>query len=234
MILHADKIAASGQTFRAWVDKDQTHFISAGEYAIVEKNGTFTSTNDKYFHNYFDLDTDYTDIQGKLNLPLEIIKAGQGMRILRADYIEMVISFIISANNNIKRIKQIIAKLCEQYGEARTFGKIRYHAFPTLEKLSTINVNKFITLGCGYRAPYLVKAIQQLSTNTPLTSIMGVGPKVAACVKLFALHQLDVVPVDTHIQKSIDDGLTPTGEYAGVAQQYIFYCMTNKTTMCNG
>ena len=152
----------------------------------------------------------------------------------------MVLSFIISANNNIKRFTKTINAICQKYGTQTDCG---YWSFPNLEQCLQIKETDFKRFGCGYRAPYLVKAIQQLKQlnfnqlqklenhelQRTLLAIYGVGPKVAACIMLFAFHRLDVAPVDTWIKKAIAQ-LSPEeqnnilcGPYAGIAQQYIFY-----------
>jgi N-glycosylase/DNA lyase len=237
------KIANSGQVFRADIKDDGVHFISADNYAVIV-NEKIYSTNDDYFYNYFDFDTDYGKIESAL-------KMGQGLRILYADFVETVISFIISANNNIKRIKKTVAGLCEKYGKPRKFGEIIYRAFPTLEMLKTITADEWHKLGCGYRSPYLVKAVIELSIMDfnelnkldndklykQIIRLHGVGDKVARCIMLFAFHRMDIVPVDTRIMqrarqfidtknktaKTVAEALQRYfGKYAGVAQQYIF------------
>ena len=185
--------------------------------------------NSDWLWNYFDLDTDYNAIKLELmqyNALHEPMKAGGGIRILRQPFIETVICFIISANNNIKRFTKTIEQI----------------DFENLEKYTEEDFKK---MGCGYRAPYLVKAIKQLkemnvdklskldnaALKKQLLTLTGVGPKVCACIMLFAggLHRLDVAPVDTWIGKSIemlgenDKAAIFNHKYAGVAQQYIFY-----------
>jgi N-glycosylase/DNA lyase len=173
--------------------------------------------------NYIDFCTDYAPIRAFLSRfkpLLAPISHGFGLRILRQPFHECVISFIISANNNIKRFSKIIEKI----------------DFKNLEKYTEID---FKNLGCGYRAAYLVRAVKQISTmdfeelnkmpnddlRKTLMTISGVGRKVADCVMLFSFHRLDVAPVDTWIKKAQDTGIdfSQYGKYAGVAQQYIFY-----------
>lgn len=208
-----------GQIFReppceVLVEKDRIVIAATG------------SRNSKWLWDYFDLDTDYSVIKKELLLfkPLrEPMATGGGIRILRQPFHETVVSFIISANNNIKRFEKIIARI----------------DFENLEKYSE---EDFKNLGCGYRAPYLVKAIKQLSAmdadtlsevdnatlRKRLMELSGVGRKVADCIMLFAFHRLDNVPVDVHIGRAIEH-LGANGDeifkhrYAGVAQQYIFF-----------
>jgi len=239
-------IANSGQVFRSNVTPKGVEFISGAEYALVRGDDIIETTNDAYFRNYFDLSTDYEKMP--LKLPEIVKKSCCGLRILNGDIIEIIISFIISANNNIKRIRATINRLCEKYG--KNCGN--YFAFPTLDKLSKITETDFSKLGCGYRSPYLVKTIKILTTinlsnwqklsndelYNQLIALSGVGDKVARCIMLFAFHRLDIIPVDTWIIKNADKFIknpakspksvalqlqSHFGRFGGVAQQYIFY-----------
>ncbi|MDR0462264.1 MAG: hypothetical protein LBG88_02950 [Christensenellaceae bacterium] len=195
-------------------------------YKIRNSGQIFTdppeSTPDWFWH-YFDMDTDYDTINRELSRFPELvpaIAAGAGIRILRQPFTQCVVSFIISANNNIKRFSKTIEQI----------------DFNNLDKYTE---KDFTDMGCGYRAPYLAKAVKQLKgldyaelcklDNTALRktlmSISGVGRKVADCVMLFAFHRLDVAPVDTWIEKAQEHGInfSTFGKYAGVAQQYVFY-----------
>ncbi|MDR0850531.1 MAG: hypothetical protein LBN07_03545 [Christensenellaceae bacterium] len=224
------------------------------------------SSNTDYFYNYFDLDTDYDEIKRQLlgidydsqitglgtemaqNEPemsgyeymSAVIECGSGIRILRQDLFEVIISFIISANNNIKRIQGIIERMCSGLG-TKMEG---FYAFPTLEQLLKADISFFEKIGAGYRAKYLYEATRQLAgeyndilVKTParerILQIMGVGPKVANCIMLFAFHRLDTAPVDVHIKRAIESmgkikaDVIFNHKYAGVAQQYIFYSVQN-------
>ncbi len=205
-----------------------------------------------YFYRYFDLDTNYADIKQHLlqyDMLKPAIEYGQGIRILKQDLFEMIISFIISANNNIKRIQTIIEKICEVFG--KDMGE--YYAFPTLEQLKGADEQFYKSIGAGYRSAYLVKVVSQLENkvvdidgcdNVPteslrqqLIALSGVGPKVADCILLFGAGRKNVFPVDTWIQKVYNDQNNTSrtreqisryfvdiyGDFAGYAQQYFFY-----------
>jgi len=162
--------------------------------------------------NYFDMDTDYDAIKKELEIESDVT-----LRILRQPFVPCVISFVISANNNIKRISKIIEKI----------------DFAKLEKYS---VDDFEDIGCGYRSKHLYWTVRHLKNldfaelakmsneelHKTLCTISGVGPKVANCVMLFAFHRLDVVPIDVHIRR-VKDKIPAGHRYAGVAQQYLFY-----------
>lgn len=178
-------------------------------------------TNDvEYFVNYFDLATNYSNIKQKLaqyGVLKPMLEFAYGIRILRQDAFEMIVDFLISANNNIKRIQLIIEKICQKFGsfvEAENF-----YAFPTREQLLKASVEDFKSLGLGYRAQYLYNLIRQLEnfdydfiTNNSsekclpiLLKLSGVGPKIADCILLFGFHKADVFPVDTWIIKVYND-----------------------------
>ena len=238
-------ILHSGQVFRYWQTEDGWLVMSGQHWANISvnhKQAIINCDNAEYFYQYFDFDTDYQVIKNTMTAPklYNALNNGGGIRILHGDFVEMVLSFIISANNNIKRFTKTINQLCEEYGDMTHCG---VHAFPTVSQCTIITEDDFKRLGCGYRAPYLVQAVQQLmkldynylselpndKLRQELLKISGVGPKVAACIMLFAFHRLDVAPVDTWIKKAIAQ-LSPQeqkiilyGPYAGIAQQYIFY-----------
>ena len=203
-----------------------------------------------FFEDYFDLKNDYGRIKTSL-ASFEIlhkpIKFGHGIRILKQDLFEMLISFIVSANNNIKRIKLILGRLREKLGEKTENG----FAFPTLSKMREKGEEFYKEIGCGYRAPYLKKVVWQIEEGTleswqilptqelrkKLLSLCGVGPKVADCILLFGYGRGDVFPVDTWIHQMYNTFYPPIdnreqirsnlvdefGQLAGYAQQYLFY-----------
>lgn len=246
-------ILECGQVFR-FKPMDFGYRVCANEHKAdiyCQKGGTkILCENKNYFIKYFDLETNYAIIKSQLdkqNLS-DAIKYGAGIRILKQDPLETIISFIISANNNIPRIKNTIEKLCEGYGTKCS----DYYAFPTLQQLSTIPLEFFKSIGCGYRSEYLVDAIQklkdydfellsQLKTSDlrqELLKLKGVGRKVSDCILLFGFGKTDVFPTDTWIEKVYKDEFGENnlsavkisefyanrfGNLAGYAQQYMFY-----------
>lgn len=184
------------------------------------------------------------------------ITHGKGMHLLRQEPFETLISFILSANNHIPRIKSLVEKLALHYGEK--IGVDAY-AFPTPEELSRATLEELRTLGLGYRDKYVLDAARKVSSgeidldkiyalnsadgSKELQKIMGVGKKVAYCILLFCYGKRDNFPVDTWIKQAL--GLYypekmkefPTaeaffsgyfGEDAGLAQQYLFHYMRTK------
>ncbi len=238
-------ILHSGQIFRYWQTKQGWVVLSGVHWAeIIIENGqtTIKCDDSQYFYDFFDFETDYEKIKKTMTISKikNALQFGQGIRILRGDFFEIVLTFIISANNNIKRFTKTINAFCEKYGIRLACG---YYGFPKLTQCFKLTVEDFNSLGCGYRSQYLVEAIGQLKnldfnilqtlTNEELylelLQIKGVGPKVASCIMLFCFHRLDVAPVDTWIKKAIaqltdkEQELILHSKYSGVAQQYIFY-----------
>jgi len=176
------------------------------------------------------------------------------MRILRQQPWEALVSFIISQNNNITRIKGIIERICAKCGSELVYDNNVYYAFPTAEELKDMHESDYAALGCGYRASYLDKTVHDMldgkidldglksigyeNARAELIKLKGVGPKVADCIALFGLNYLDAFPVDTWIKKVMEAlylkksatnkeisefAHLAFGEYAGIAQQYLFY-----------
>lgn len=248
------QILECGQVFCYIKNQDNYEIYSGEKYAkiIENENNVEIITDDvNYFVNYFDLQTDYAKLKSMFMSKYPNIKKaiefGSGIRILKQDPFETIIGFIISANNNIKRIQKSMFAIRQNYGD-----KIgNYYTFPTKQKLLLATEQDFKNMGVGYRAKYLVEAVKQLQgfdfdkmykmstkeLNEKLLSIMGVGQKVADCIMLFAFAKGDVFPVDTWIEKvyctyfeeehnrvTIRKKLLENfGEYSGYIQQYLFY-----------
>ena len=177
--------------------------------------------------DYFDLERDYELIKNKLekvdNNMKESIKYGTGIRILNQDLWETIISFIISANNNIPRIKGIIERLSENYGDKIVYNGKEYFTFPTPKQLENVSVEEFRKLGLGFRDIRLYETtklvlnkevdIENLhnikDTNIvrdELLKLSGVGPKVADCILLFStLKRFDVFPIDVWVRRVMND-----------------------------
>ncbi len=244
-----------GEAFR-WAEQEDGSWSGAayGKYLnIKEENGNFilkdTSLEDfeNVWRNYFDLDRDYAAICAKLKedeLVRETIDEYYGIRILNQEPWEALVSFVISQQNNIKRIKGIIKRLCDTYGEKICDG---WHAFPTSKTLSKLSVEDFEALGLGYRAKYLkkladdvesgvidlaaIKAMDLDDAKKTLLSIYGVGEKVANCALLFGFQFIRCFPVDVWMKRVLQyypDGLPECfSGYEGIAQQYLFHWARN-------
>lgn len=193
---------------------------------------------------FLDLDTDYVSVNeilsGDETLKSAISYAG-GIRIIRQPKWEALCSFILSQNNNIKRISGIIERLCECFGES--VGNGRY-SFPSAEVLATLTAEDLAPVRSGFRAKYVIDAAKKVvskevdldkidaldtdSAREELMKITGVGPKVADCTLLFGFHKLDAFPKDVWIKKVLQQ-YYPEGfpefakKYGGIAQQYLFH-----------
>lgn len=202
------------------------------------------------WRSYLDLDTDYEAIRSEL-LAIEprLSSAAErcgSVRILRQETWEALCCFVVSQNNNISRIRGIVERLCKLCAEPAEGGG---YAFPKAEKVAELSVEQLREIGCGYRAEYIIAVARAVSSGEfdieqlrgipvdearkQLVSLHGVGPKVADCVLLFGLHRLDCFPVDVWIKRALEGEFKNTAlqhsPYAGVAQQYIFEYIREKT-----
>ena len=256
------QIADSGQCFRMLpAEEANTYTVISGPHFLkAAQDGqtvTFFCEPEElpFWERYFDLDTDYDAFRKAINPRDAYLKQaadfGQGVRILRQDLWEMIITFLISQQNNISRIRGCVERLCEAYGEKKTSEEKEYYAFPTPEQLAGASEENLRKLGMGYRARYIVETTRSIldgeisleriyrfryyrRAKQELMKLSGVGEKVADCICLFALHHMDAFPVDTHIRQVLDEHYRrgfPNRRYHGVRgimQQYIFYYELNK------
>ena len=228
---------AMGKAARLWCKNDSVFIsCSAEDYEAV-------------WRDYFDIDRDYGAIFREIAsvdpFMEKAVEFGRGIRIIRQDKWEALCSFIISQNNNIPRIKKIIASLCKKFGDEIKFEEKTFHTFPPASRIAELTAEELASIRCGYRAEYIIAAakavvsgginLEALAQKTAsesraaLKKICGVGDKVADCVLLFGLHMLDVFPRDVWINRAIkqiygsdfDPGIF--GPYAGIAQQCIFF-----------
>lgn len=251
-----------GQAFRWKCDENGVWSGIAGrKFLSLEKSedGTvvlYNTTEEEfngYWKNYFDLDRDYLEIKKQLSQNETLKNACEysyGIRILNQEPFETLCSFIISQNNNISRIKGIVERLCENFGEKIEGG----YAFPTAEKMATLTVDDLAPLRSGFRAKYLIDAATKVANGEvdlyhlryfplekardELMKIKGVGPKVADCALLFSHHQDKAFPKDVWIKRAMETlfgGELPdcAKDYAGIAQQYIFFYARDTKLLTN-
>lgn len=180
----------------------------------------------KVINDYFDFDTDYNKIKKELSNVDEYLKEsiefGSGIRILNQDLWETIISFIISANNNIPRIKGIIERISKKYGNEIEWNNEKYYTFPTPKQLSKASVEDLRALGLGFRDKRvydttkiilnneisLKELIEEKDVNIlreKLLTLPGVGPKVADCIMLFGLKRFEVFPIDVWVRRVMND-----------------------------
>lgn len=240
-----------GQCFR-WKDSGNGSFsgVVRGKAVSVGIDGdrliiTNASEDDRaMWHDYFDLDLDYGEARKRIadlhSTMREAARFAPGIRILRQEPFEALISFIISQNNNIKRISGIVDRLCENFGEPIGGG----YAFPTAGRLAALEPDDLAPIRAGFRHRYIIDAARKVHSGQidleklrelpyaeaqrELMTITGVGVKVADCVLLYGLHRMDSFPMDVWMKRAmatlfsdIDPALF--GKYAGIAQQYIYH-----------
>lgn len=190
--------------------------------------GVSSSENfEEEINKYFDLDRDYEEIKEKLSKIDDNMKTsieyGKGIRILNQELWETIISFIISANNNIPRIKGIIERLSKNYGKKIEWNGKEYYTFPTPEELKDVTVEEYRSLGLGFRDIRLYETtkmilekevdLEELQNNPntievreKLLTLSGVGPKVADCILLFSsLKRFEVFPIDVWVRRVMND-----------------------------
>ncbi len=260
------QIAESGQCFRMnCLEEGRYSLIAFGRYLelhqveedVVEINCSDTEY-EEIWKDYFDLDYDYghlTDTlkNGKDPFLRSAAEYGKGIRILRQDFFEMMISFILSQNKNIPAIKSSVEALCQKYGsriEGISGRKDGIYAFPTPWQLAKATKEELRELKVGYRDEYILQAAQavvngQIDSNKiksysyveafdALRRIHGIGEKVANCICLYGLHHIEVFPIDVWIKRILEEvyhndfDLQLYQGHAGIIQQYMFYYMRNK------
>ena len=177
--------------------------------------------------DYFDLKRDYSKIKKELSKidtnVKESIKYGEGIRILNQELFETILSFIISANNNIPRIKGIIERISKKYGDEIKWKGKSYYTFPTLEQLKNVTIEDYRNLGAGFRDKRLYETVNilyeqkvdtkkwyqekdTLKVREELLTLSGVGPKVADCILLFSdLKRFDVFPIDVWVRRVMNE-----------------------------
>lgn len=258
------KSCACGQAFR-WTqnEKDGSWSCMLRSHPVIAKQNETEliiapckSGEEDGLIKYFDLERDYSKIESMLaeNERLSVcLNDASGIRVFNQDPFEALISFIISANNNIKRISGIIDRLCKYCGECIKLYDDVFYAFPSPERIAELSISELKEIGTGYRAPYIKASAQRIADGYDLEKLRdislanarkelltfpGVGPKVADCILLFSLGHTDAFPVDVWIGRAMKelffDSEPPTkaelnrviesiGSCSGIVQQYIFY-----------
>lgn len=257
------KIADSGQCFRAKeIEPGFFRFITGKHFVYirqVDKNSFYVECSEheweRIWEKYFDFETNYMAIRYEIQKFAETISFGNylnaaadfgaGIRILRQEPFETLVSFIISQRKSIPAIKKSVELICDGFGEIIHTPYEDLRAFPTPEKLSVATILGLSHCALGYRGSYVRDAIEKVRLNVvdledlphsknedmlnELKEIKGVGDKIANCVALYAYHRLNISPVDVWIKRAIDEDFhgvnifAEFGEHAGVLQQYIFY-----------
>ena len=257
-----ERSCACGQSFRWKKDGDGFVAPALGRVVRVCQNDCDISIypckkgEEKDWLAYFDLDRDYAAIEKRLSVDEQLsmcIGSASGIRVFAQEPFETLITFIISANNNIGRIAGIVERLCALCGEKAELDGKEYYLFPKPESIAALEESELVRIGSGYRAPYIKKSAAIIAGGYQLEKLRdmpldiarkellkfpGVGPKVADCVLLFGLGHTDTFHVDVWIGRAMSeiyfDGESPKkkqleaairalGSESGIVQQYIFH-----------
>lgn len=230
-----------GQCFR-WKREENGNYIGValGKVIEVEKRNNdvlLYNTSQKDFKeiwaDYFDLYRDYDEIKNILGEDPTLKKAvefGRGIRLLKQDPFELIISFIISANNRIPMIKKAIKNISEKWGEPIEYKEKTYYSFPKLDRLKEASLEELASCGTGFRNKYIVDTVQKIYCNgtegkqnydesydidwirmqeaevchRELQKFMGIGPKVADCIMLFSMQKYSAFPVDVWVKRAMN------------------------------
>lgn len=221
-----------GQSFR-WIRQEDGSYTGVARGRVVNmkydagalliQNSNLQDFKDIWY-DYLDLGTDYSEIKARLDkddMMHEAIKFGYGIRLLRQELWETLISFIISANNRIPRIMKTVGVISKVYGDELQFDGQSYYSFPGVEKLSGSSVEELDVCRGGFRCKYIIqssrmigegkvnlKELAGMSTDQARDELMklpGVGPKVADCVLLFSGTKQDVFPIDVWIKRVMEE-----------------------------
>ena len=254
----------SGQCFRIYSEEDGSYTCIISDRVInVKQIGDILHVKSNDMNNieeviryYFDLDNSYGEMNKIIScdevMSLCVSKC-KGYKILRQNGFEMCISYIISQNNNVKRISKSIDMLCKNRGKKIIFMNKEYYLFPEYNDIKDITSEELKRYGVGFRDKYIidflnnydnVKDIDNLSTEeafNKLIKIKGIGTKVASCILLFGYYRFDVFPIDTWVRKFISSKYNISDdvkniynftkekfkEYSGLAIQYMYHSERN-------
>lgn len=256
-----DHIFDCGQCFR-WKKEENGSYtgVAKGKIANMSfEDGTLIIDNstekdfNEIWKSYLDLDRNYGEIKEFLKANDQVIndaiEYGQGIRILQQDVWEAIVSFIISQNNHIPRIKGCIDNLSKEFGSfVGNYKGVDYYSLPSPEKLASLSEEELAPVKLGYRAKYLIETGKQVTEKgmpknyEEVLALTGVGPKVANCICLFGLAKMDSFPIDVWVKRVMNKlygfeekdvkGMEAFakerfGDLGGIAQQYLFYYMRN-------
>ena len=218
-----------GQCFR-WQKIDENEYIGVIKDRVLkvrqEENRLYISSNiiknlEEVVKEYFDLNKDYTRIEKDISCidkhVREAVKNSSGIRILNQDFFETLISYIISANNNIKRISKSVNEISKKYGKKVIFEGNDYYLFPTPKELRNVTIKEYRECGVGFRDSYIFNTVKEINDGDfDISSInkldtkdlreillkrKGVGPKVADCILLFSCKKGEVFPIDVWVER---------------------------------
>ncbi len=255
-----------GQCFR-WKALNDNEYVGVIEDRAIrikqDGDKVFIWSNEKrnlkaVVENYFDFNKNYEAIEAEIakidkNIARSL-KFSSGIHILNQPLFETIISYIISANNNIKRISRSVDEISKRFGKEIEFEGKKYYLFPTLEEIKNVTMDDLLAVGTGFRARYIKHDIEYFLANPDficslnsynteectkaLSSLMGIGPKVADCIMLFSLGKGEVFPIDVWVKRIMEKlyfrenkslkeikkyANENFGKHAGIVQQHLFH-----------
>ena len=258
-----------GQIFRFFKQEDGSYDIILKDRVInVYKKDNYlyvTSNNEDNLKwvvkDYFDLDNDYNLMDDYLKQKdkkiIPAVDFSKGIKMIKQDPFETIMEYIISANNGVPQIANALNNIAEKYGKKVNFNSKDYYLFPNYKDLKNVSIDDFRNCKVGFRDKYLKAMIDKLNKNEidleefyelntkdsldKLMENIGIGPKVASCILLFAYQKYDVFPIDTWVKKVMKNdyniigenkirefALKTYGNYSGIAIQYLFNYGRNK------
>ena len=275
MIIKANNInlkdtITCGQIFRFEEENDNSYTVILSDRIINIKQNKdeliVKSSNENNLENiiikYFDLDYDYERINKELiktdSNNIDIINSCKGLKMINEPKFETIISYILSSNNKVPQIKKALDNISKTYGKRVLFNNKEYFLFPSLDEISSCDIETLRNCKTGFRDKYIYEFVQKLIDRefdidsidnmdsidalNYLKTLNGVGDKVASCILLFAYHRFDVFPIDTWVKKYMKEkynieGIDKIqkfvknkyGNYSGLAIQYMFHYKRNKS-----
>ena len=266
--LDLDNTICCGQIFRYEKLEDDSYIVILKDRVVKLKyidNKLYIDSNnmnniENVIRKYLDLDRDYISIIENIKKCDDVLgkylDKSIGLKMIKQDPIECIVSYIISQNNSVRNIKNSLDLISYKFGDKVMFLDKEYYLFPSIDKLSKISLDEFRECKVGFRDRYLVDIISDIVENRLnvnyifemnsedslryLMSFRGIGMKVASCILLFAYGKYDVYPIDTWVKKYMDTNYgikdekkikefckEKYGKYSGLAIQYMFNGMRN-------
>lgn len=258
-----------GQIFRYEIEEDNSYTVILPDRVVnlkLDNNNLVIDSNnmdniDKVITKYLDLDYDYDNLNKKLiNIDKDyedIINYCNGLKMINEPRFEVVISYILSANNGVPQIRNSLNLISEKYGTKVLFRNKEYYLFPTYQMLKDVTIDDYRNCKAGFRDKYIYEFVQKINNNEFSLDIIdnmdsnealdylmtnkGIGEKVASCILLFGYHRFDVFPIDTWVKKFMKEKYNLTtipsirdymfnkyNKYSGLIIQYVFDYSRNK------
>lgn len=259
-----------GQIFRFYEEDDNSYTIILNDRIInvkMDKNELIIDSNnmdniENIVRNYFDLDYDYEKLNSEIisidSSNKYLVESCNGLKMINEPRFELIISYILSANNGVPQIRNSLNMIAKKYGEKVLFRDKEYYLFPSVDKLKNVSIDEYRECKAGFRDKYIyeivskinnkefdIDSIETMNSDDALIYLMnnkGIGEKVASCILLFGYHRFDVFPIDTWVKKYMIEKYNlekvkdireyMKGKYndnCGLVIQYIFHYNRNKS-----